>query len=81
MPRKIIYTLTVDDDSGTDTQLFCSKAELDEHAHGIMSDYWDAADEPMPTDWRDAWEVISETADFWVSTGEHTIDTDKLEDA
>jgi hypothetical protein len=78
---KIIHSLTLDDDSGTDVELFATRAELDQRARAIMSDYWDEDDGPMPADWREAWEVISETADFWIATHVHEIDVDQLEDA
>lgn len=79
-----IYSLVVDNDSGTSTHLFYTEAERDARCQMIMASAWidNGWSEPVPTDWRIAWEEIEAAgADFWVSLGEHEINPALLAEA
>lgn len=71
-----IYSLVVDNDSGTSTHLFYTEAERDARCQMIMASAWsdNGWPEPVPADWRDAWEKIEAAgADFWIVMAEHEI--------
>lgn len=72
-----IYSLVTDSDAGTECELFTSEADRDARCHALCADAW-SEPEPMPTDWRDAWAVISETADWWLVVQDHEIDLAQL---
>ena len=74
-----IWTLTTDSDSGTDCQVFYSEAAANDAAKAFLTPIWqrhysDAASVPaMPVDWRDAWEVLSDSSEDWLTLQCHTI--------
>lgn len=74
-----IYSLVTDSDAGTDCELFTTKAARDARCLTHCGEAWDHSDGPMPLDWEAAWEVISQTADWWLSVQDHEIDPAKLE--
>lgn len=74
-----IWTFTTDSDSGTDCQVFYSEAAANDAAKAFLTPIWqrhysDAASVPeMPVDWRDAWEVLSDSSEDWLTLQCHTI--------
>lgn len=75
-PNKLtIWTLVIDNDGGTETEVYTSKAQLDAAARAIVVEAWTESDGPMPADWWEAYEHLHDTGypDFWLSTKEHEI--------
>lgn len=74
-----IWTLTTDSDSGTECNVFYSEAAANDAAKAFLSPIWqrhysDAASVPaMPVDWRDAWEVLSDSSEDWLALQCHAI--------
>lgn len=62
MPAKL-WTLTIEDRSGTTTSIYTSEAEADAAALAWCKAVWFEDDGPMPDNWSDARDVINEWAD------------------
>jgi hypothetical protein len=71
-----IWSLVHDSDRGTDVQLFGAEEERDARCSMIMAEWWSdtCQKEPIPIDWREAWEFIQgEGVDFWIDCNEHEV--------
>lgn len=73
--KRTVWSLVHDSDSGTECFLFASEAERDARCLMHMAAAWseDGRTDPMPTDWREAWDILSQDADWWISTDEHEV--------
>jgi hypothetical protein len=80
-----IYSLVIDSDGGTDCELFSTAAARDKRCHELCAEAWERSaawndDGPMPDNWQDAWEVLSESADWWLATHDHDMPELQLAD-
>lgn len=72
-----IWTLVIDSDDGTTTEVFTDEALLDARALAVVADEWDEPnDGPMPQHWSVAYEHLHETSypEFWITVTEHCLD-------
>lgn len=76
-PHKVtIWSLVHDSNSGTETTLFGTEQERDARCMMIMAQAWSETgqSEPMPTDWRDAWEKLEAGhCGFWIVLNQHEV--------
>jgi hypothetical protein len=71
-----IWSLVIDSDSGTEIEIFGTEAERDARCLAVCAAAWQDAEylEPMPADWRAAWETLeSDGCDFWLAMDRHTL--------
>lgn len=70
-----VFSLVTDSDAGTEVEVFGTEAERDARCAMICAAAWSDAGktEPCPSNWRDAWETLSETADWWLVVQDHEL--------
>lgn len=72
--RLNVYSLVVDNDGGTTTQLFTTAKERDTRALMIVAEEWSRLKkpEPIPADWREAYDAL-DGAEFWFCATDHEL--------
>jgi hypothetical protein len=72
--RLKVFSLVIDNDSGTAVELFTSEAARDARCRAICAEAWGEIGPAMPNDWRDAYAILSDhSCDFWLATQEHDL--------
>ncbi len=74
-PKRTIWSLVTDTDTGTEVQLFTTEAARDERCKAIVADWWGEDNPHMPDDWREALAELSDNrlCDSWLVLNEHEV--------